>query len=276
MQQTRQPVFRGTFYPASAKELADAVTSHIDAANVRGVAGARAYIAPHAGYVYSGRTAGFTYKAMSAGSRAKAADTIVIIGPNHTGLGKKISVSMADWSTPLGIALNDTDLSAGILRVNRLAEQDERAHSDEHSIEVQLPYLKKIFPEKRFVFICMMDQSAESANALAKSIVEASDALGRKTVVLASSDMNHYEQESITKDKDMRLIGAIERLDMQSFADLVKKLPSSTCGPGPIIAAMRFGALTGAKRAKLLDYSTSASAGSDAEHVVGYSSAAVL
>ncbi len=276
MSEIRQPVFRGTFYPASAKELADTVKSHIDAANVRGVTRACAYIAPHAGYVYSGRTAGFTYKAMSVGSKAKAADTIVIIGPNHTGLGKNISVSMADWSTPLGIARNDIELSTKILMINRSTASDEHAHSDEHSIEVQLPYIKQIFPEKRFAFVCMMDQSAESANALAESIVDASEELGRKSVVLASSDMNHHEPESITKEKDMKLISALERIDAQGFGDLVKSLPSSTCGPGPIVAAMRFGMLTGTKRAKLLDYSTSALAGSDTEHVVGYSSVAIF
>ncbi len=270
----RQAVFRGTFYPAPAKELADLVRSNISAANVSGVRNACSYIVPHAGYMYSGKTAGFAYKAIAMGAKAKDADTIVIIGPNHTGIGKPVSLSLADWSTPLGVALNDTKLSERIIKVGS-AEPDERAHSDEHSIEVQLPYLKQIFPEKRFVFICMMDQSAQAAEMVSKSIYDASKELGRRSVVIATSDFNHYEPEAVTKEKDRAVINPIERLDTNGFVDLVKTLPSSVCGPGPIIASMKFGAAMGAKRAKLLDYSTSASSESN-EHVVGYSSIAIL
>ena len=153
---------------------------------------------------------------------------------------------------------------------------DESAHEGEHSIEVQLPFLQYLFPKKRFVFICMGDQSLEASEILSKAIINAVDGLSRKVIMVASSDFNHYESAETAKRKDAKLLDAIKRLDYKSFNSLVDELDDSACGFGPITVAMMFSRHMGAKAGVVLRYTNSGEETRDYSSVVAYASIAFV
>ena len=156
----RKSRFSGSFYPASRKEITGFIGAALDKAKPDLAArGAFSLVAPHAGYVYSGSTAAYTYKALAGNSHLGETDTIVLVGPNHTGIGDPIAVSLEDWETPIGISKNDRELSNAMAESSDYISIDETAHAGEHSLEVQLPFLQHLLPDKRLALICMGDQS---------------------------------------------------------------------------------------------------------------------
>ncbi len=273
----RRSVVAGEFYSSSAKELDAFISGAIDEAMIpEGMEKGCAYVSPHAGYEYSGKTAAYTYKALSMNAHIKDIDSIVLVGPNHTGIGTQVSVSAADWETPLGIVRNDLELSRAIVESSSNAEFDESAHGGEHSIEVQLPFLQRLGIDKKAAFICMGYQDLETSDDLASAIVNAADKLGRNVVVIASSDFNHYEPVKAGEKKDRALFGKIESLDYAAFNRLVEGIGSSACGYGPITVAMEYAIKRGCKRGVLLDYSNSGLATGDFSSVVDYASFAMV
>ena len=273
----RRSVVAGEFYSSSAKELDAFISGAIDEAMIpEGMEKGCAYVSPHAGYEYSGKTAAYTYKALSMNAHIKDIDSIVLVGPNHTGIGTQVSVSAADWETPLGIVRNDLELSKAIVESSSNAEFDESAHGEEHSIEVQLPFLQHLGIDKKAAFICMGYQDLETSDDLASAIVNAADKLGRNVVVIASSDFNHYEPVKAGEKKDRALFGKIESLDYAAFNRLVDDIGSSACGYGPITVAMEYAIKRGCKRGVLLDYSNSGLATEDFSSVVDYASFAMI
>ena len=273
----RRSVVAGEFYSSSAKELDAFISGAIDEAMIpEGMEKGCAYVSPHAGYEYSGKTAAYTYKALSMNAHIKDIDSIVLVGPNHTGIGTQVSVSAADWETPLGIVRNDLELSKAIVESSSNAEFDESAHGEEHSIEVQLPFLQHLGIDKKAAFICMGYQDLETSDDLASAIVNAADKLGRNVVVMASSDFNHYEPVKAGEKKDRALFGKIESLDYAAFNRLVEGIGSSACGYGPITVAMEYAIKRGCKRGVLLDYSNSGLATGDFSSVVDYASFAMI
>ena len=273
----RRSVVAGEFYSSSAKELDAFISGAIDEAMIpEGMEKGCAYVSPHAGYEYSGKTAAYTYKALSMNAHIKDIDSIVLVGPNHTGIGTQVSVSAADWETPLGIVRNDLELSKAIVESSSNAEFDESAHGEEHSIEVQLPFLQHLGIDKKAAFICMGYQDLETSDDLASAIVNAADKLGRNVVVIASSDFNHYEPVKAGEKKDRALFGKIESLDYAAFNRLVEGIGSSACGYGPITVAMEYAIKRGCKRGVLLDYSNSGLATGDFSSVVDYASFAMV
>lgn len=267
----RKYKFADIFYPKNKVLLENTVNTLIaDAVVDPAVANAYSYVSPHAGYIYSGSVAACTYKALSQNKHFSNIDTIIIIGPNHTGNGEDISVSMQDWETPLGILKNNTTLS-GLIAANGI-KVDESAHSDEHSIEVQLPFLNIIAPTKKFCFICMLDQSEESSIKLANSIISAVRKLNSNAVIVASSDFDHYESRSEAARKDSLLIKSLSRLDYESFNRSALELKDSACGIGPVMVALLFSKSMGAIKSLLLRYSDSGSVTKDYSSVVAYAS----
>ena len=218
------------------------------------VSNASSYVVPHAGYMYSGKTAAFTYKAIKRNQSIEKIESIVIIEPNHTGNGKPISVSIEDWETPFGKASNDKELSKAIVGNSGYLQIDERAHEGEHSIEVQLPFTQYLFPGKKFVFICMEDQSVMASELLSKAIIKAADELNRRILIIASSDFNHYESAEVAKRKDSKLLDAIKILDYKNFNKLIYETNDSACGFGPITVAMLFARDSGKKKGVILNY----------------------
>lgn len=274
----RSEAVAGSFYPENKKELRTFIENSIREAKIdeNSVKNAYSYVAPHAGYIYSGNTAAFTYKALSFKSNLKDLDTVVVVGPNHTGYGTAISVSLDDWKTPLQIARNDSEFSSALAEGSELIHIDESAHKFEHSVEVQLPFIQSVVPHAKFAFVCMGDQGEEASQALLKSILKAESATGRKIAVIASSDFNHYESSKTAAGKDMKLIEALARLDSKRFNKLIDELNDSACGYGPITTAMLYAGSKGAREGMLLKYSNSGDTTGDYSSVVAYASLAFV
>ena len=272
----RKPAAAGRFYPSGRSRLSRMIEGFMESALVDRAVAERSvsYVAPHAGYAYSGSVAAFAYKAMSMKKNLEDIDTVVVIGPNHTGLGFPLSISATDWETPLGIVRNDRELALGITNQSGYITVDEKAHSLEHSVEVQLPFIQKVMNEPKCCFICMGDQSAEAGRIICESIQNASAALGREVAVIASSDLNHYESAAIAKKKDIRAIGPLKKLDFDGFRRSIEDSGDSACGYGPIAVSAMFARNKGATAGHLLKYSNSGDVTGDYGSVVAYSSIA--
>ncbi|MDE1869123.1 MAG: AmmeMemoRadiSam system protein B [Candidatus Micrarchaeota archaeon] len=270
----RNSAFAGSFYPSDSKELLEFVSNAVSSADIdSGVAtGVKSYVAPHAGYVYSGKPAACTYKLLK--ENAKELDTIVLVGPNHTGMGKAIAISTQDWKTPLGVVNNDVELAKVISEQDSFFSLDEAAHREEHSLEVELPFIQHVAPGTKAVFICMANQGFESSMSLATSIVVSAKQLGRRITVIASSDLNHYEPAAVAKRKDEMLFESIRKLDVDGFYRAVKESEDSACGYGPIAVSLLFARSKGAIQGEILKYSNSGDETGDYESVVSYASIA--
>ena len=260
---TRNPVVAGQFYPASASELKRVLKGLVDEkAKRQEVIG---LISPHAGYVYSGPVAGAVI------SRIKFKDTFIIMGPNHTGSGRPFSI-MAEgrWKTPLGEVEIDSALGKQILSSSRYLEEDSLAHLGEHSIEVQLPFLQYFNTDFRLVPIMLAYAGGaiykEIGRALAKGIKES----GRQAVIIASSDMTHYESQASAQRKDTQAIEAILKLDEDELLKRVEELDISMCGYAPAVSLIVAAKELGAKGAELVKYQTSGDTTGDYSSVVGY------
>lgn len=273
----RKPAVAGAFYPADPIKLKQMVERLIAQADTgKSADQAVSYVAPHAGYIYSGSVAACTYSALKQRGDLASVDTFVIIGPNHTGYGYPISISRVNWSTPIGTATSDIELVDAVVECSGEITVDETAHMAEHSIEVQLPFLQSIVEKPRCLFICMGDQAYRSATMLESAISSAADKLKRGIVVIASSDFNHYESAEIAKGKDMPAIKALERLQPKEFHDLIEKNDDSACGYGPITVAALYAKRHGAKEGRLLKYANSGDVTKDYGSVVAYLSMTFL
>lgn len=272
----RKPSFAGTFYPGEPEELRKTVANFIERADIPGkpIRDGISFVAPHAGYIYSGQTAGFTYKALALRLfHAPPVSTFVLLGPNHTGYGGPLSLSGKDWSMPTGMARNDREFTNKLLAYSSSFSIDESAHEEEHSIEVQLPFVLSLMGEPRCVFLCMGDQSYESSLLVSKAIANAERQLKRNIVVIASSDFNHYESAAIAKQKDLPAIDTLcSRFDPKEFSETIKRLDDSACGYGPITAAALYAKSGKEAEGHLLNYSNSGKAMKDYTSVVAYAS----
>ena len=228
-------------------------------------------VVPHAGYMASGPIAAHAYHHLAEDGKP---DVIVIFGPNHTGHGSALSI-MNDgaWRTPLGDVEIDTETADKILQSSSIVDVDDRAHVYEHSIELQLPFLQYLYGSGfKFVPICFMMQDLESSREVGKAVASA---LKRKNgLVIASSDLTHYEPQERAEKKDRMAIDAALELDEERYYNTVESYGISTCGYGPVIAAITAAKELGAKKAELLSYGTSGDVLGDRSAVVGYASIA--
>lgn len=270
----RFPSAAGSFYTASASQLRAQVKGFLEAAARKVQAKERlAIVSPHAGYPYSGATAGYSFA--SAANFSSPNLTAIIIGPNHTGIGTPISVSREDWKTPLGEVKCDMELADAIISEGKIARMDETAHLREHSCEVQLPFLQLAAPEARIVCICMGWQDGKSAGDLAKAIFAAEKKTKRNIIVIASSDFTHYETAESAKAKDGGAISLLEKMDAVGFESLVDARDLSICGHGPIACALLYSKLAGAKKCELLHYTHSSEVTGDGGEGVAYGALAI-
>ncbi|MCS7116424.1 MAG: MEMO1 family protein [Nitrososphaerota archaeon] len=226
-------------------------------------------VSPHAGYMYSGPVAAHGYYAISF---LKNVRLIVIIGPNHWGLGSGVAVYPSGaWITPLGRVEVDKDAAEQLLKSSDIVDFDELAHRNEHSIEVQIPFLQYTFPKGfKILPICMALQdkltSVEVGEALA-DVIKGKDAL-----LIASSDFTHYESQESAFKKDSEAIKAICDLDVDRFYTVIRKMDISTCGHGPIAVLMTVAKKLNVAKGTLLKYATSGDITGDFSAVVGYAS----
>jgi AmmeMemoRadiSam system protein B len=199
-------------------------------------------------------------------------DVIVVFGPNHTGRGSALSImNEGFWRTPLGDVEVDTETADRILQASRIVDLDDRAHVYEHSIELQLPFLQYLYgSEFKFVPVCFMMQDLVSSREVGKAVAEA--LRGKNALVIASSDMTHYEPQERAEKKDKMAIDAALAMDEEQYYHAVEAYGISTCGYGPVIAAIKAAKELDAKKAQLLCYKTSGDVLGDRSAVVGYAS----
>lgn len=259
----REPKVAGTFYPASKRELLGFLNTYVDRKAVEKEA--KAVLMPHAGYIYSGITAALTI------SHVKVTETVLLIGPNHTGLGTNFSLMASGiWKTPLGSAAIDEETASALLKASPLINDDFEAHQYEHSLEVEIPFLQYKREGVRIVPLTVSSDDFDDIRSVAEAIGDSLAKSGRKILIVTSSDMTHYEPEASAREKDKHAIDAMLALDEGALREAVEAHKISMCGFVPaymmIVAAKRLGA----DKAELIDYRTSAEASGDTAQVVGY------
>jgi AmmeMemoRadiSam system protein B len=261
----RMPVVAGSFYPAQAGALRKLIGSF--AGSVPVAEEAIACMLPHAGYPYSGPVA------VEAAGRIRVRERVVLLGPNHTGAGAPMGLMRhATWLTPLGAVETDEPLADAILKGSRLLQEDELAHKDEHSLEVELPVLQYFNAGFKIVPIAFLSGQVKALKQAGLDIAGAVKRLKAEssTLLVASSDMTHYEPEPEARRKDKLALDAILRLDEEALARAVAQNDISMCGLAPVIVMLSAAKALGARKAELAGYRTSAQAGGDSASVVGY------
>ena len=278
----RTPAVAGRFYPGRAEELLREVREFTSTGKIpteTGRIAAIGCVAPHAGYIYSGGVAGAVY------SRLKIPERCVILCPNHTGKGRPLAIlASTTWQTPLGEVAADADMSARLLHRFPALQEDSAAHRAEHAIEVQLPFLQALRPELKIVPIAIGTSNFDVLRGLGEALADViadhheedrreedqREERPAKTLIIASSDMNHYESDAITRVKDRKAIERVLALDARGLWEVVMNEEISMCGFGPTIVMLTAAKLLGAASATLVKYSTSGDVSGDYESVVGY------
>jgi MEMO1 family protein len=272
----RRPAVAGGFYPAGRAELERALhDSYMHPLGpqrlppLEGEAhGVVACVCPHAGYVYSGPVAAHSYLQTSA---MRKPDLVVVVGPNHYGVGSGVSTyEGGEWETPLGRVRVDRRAAKEIVELAGIVDYDPEAHRMEHSIEVQLPFLQQLYGEFGFLPICLAMQDEATARDLGKGLARLLE--GREAVLVASSDLTHYEPASQAREKDMAALEKVERMDVRGFYETLERRRVTACGYGAIATVMEACGHLGFKRGTLLSYATSGDVTGDDSAVVGYPS----
>jgi hypothetical protein len=259
----RRPVVAGHFYPqtegALRKMLDGLIKTGPDKQEVTGV------ILPHAGYIYSGLVAGETV------SKIEIKKTAVILGADHTGSGSPFSImTKGKWLTPLGEVNIDAEIAGSILKSSRLLKDDDRGHINEHSIEVQLPFLQYFKADIKIVPIIMSGSGIEECRELGGDIAEGFKKVGRPAVFIASTDLTHYESRESAEEKDKLVIDSVLSLNEEKLFRVVNESGISMCGVAPACVLINVCKRLGAKRAGLVKYQTSGDITGDYSSVVGY------
>ena len=267
----RKPVVAGQFYPGTKNELEEMIDSCIQhkfgpGNQIQNDEKIYGIISPHAGYIYSGPTACHSYKAIS----SKNPELVIILGPNHFGVGKDVATMVdAQWETPLGLVEIDSEAAREIANNSKYIEIDEFSHSRDHSLEVQIPMLQSIFSEKfKILPIILRDQSLEMAKYVGNAVAQI--AKSRNTMIVASSDFTHYEENSFAHSQDKALIEPILEIDVEKFYSVLMEKRVTACGYGAIASVMIACKNLGAVKGELLSYTTSGDVMGDTSSVVGY------
>jgi len=266
----RRPAVAGRFYAADPeslrRDLIEMTRGLCPEHAPRGVA----LMVPHAGYIYSGRVAAAAYSAI------RLPDRIVVLGPNHTGLGEPVALmSEGSWRSPLGDVPIDQPLAESILAGCRSARKDEVAHRNEHSLEVQIPFLQLLRHDFRFVPICVGTLDLPTLLDLGRSVADAIVATGGDALVVVSSDMSHYLPRDAAERDDRKAIDRLLALDPEGLHRVVLADRISMCGIAPAVAGLEAARRLGARQARLIAYATSGDRSGDYQSVVGYAGIAV-
>ncbi len=276
MVKIRRPRVAGSFYEGNSESLKRQIENCFlqelgpkkrPKVNENGAREILGLVCPHAGYMFSGAVAANAYYELASDGKP---DTVVILGPNHTGYGSALALMNAGaWCTPLGKVEVDAETANRIVRQTHLVDIDELAHHFEHSIEVQLPFLQYLYgSDFKFVPICFQMQDLSSAVEVGKALVEV--LASKNAVVIASSDMTHYEPQRNAAMKDLAALKAVEAMDEKRFYSIIEAQNVTACGYGPIAAVITAAKGLGAKEAKLLCYKSSGDVTGDYSSVVGY------
>ncbi len=264
----RPPAVAGRFYPGHPDKLLKEIRGYTDSTGEK--LRAIGCVAPHAGYMYSGHVAGAVY------ARLQLPTTFIILCPNHTGLGEPLAI-MSDgaWATPLGNARIDTSLTRALMQAFPPLTDDVVAHSTEHALEVQLPFLQALAGDFSFVPVAVGTSRLETLEGLGEALAQVIATQEQRPLMISSSDMNHYEPYDITRVKDRKAIDKILALDPRGLYEVVRQENISMCGYAPTVAMLTAARLLGAQQAQVIKYATSAEVSGDYGHVVGYAGIAL-
>lgn len=269
----RHPAVAGRFYPGDPDDLRTEACGYLSQASFINQTPLRALgcIAPHAGYIYSGHVAGAVF------ARLEVPRRCIVMCPNHTGVGRPLAImSEGAWQTPLGDVPVDGELAGALKARFPALQEDSSAHRGEHAAEVELPFLLLRQPELRFVPIAVGTGQFETLEQLGAAIADVIAARTDPVLIVASSDMNHYESDAVTRVKDHRAIERILTLDPRGLFDVVTQQDISMCGFGPAVAMLTAARQLGAKSAELVKYATSGDISGDRNMVVGYAGVVVV
>jgi AmmeMemoRadiSam system protein B len=268
----RAPAVAGRFYPGDPDDLRAEALGYLSEASSTNQAPVRALgcIAPHAGYMYSGHVAGAVFARIDVPRRC------IVLCPNHTGMGRALAVmSEGAWQTPLGDVAINGELAAALKQRFPALQEDAAAHRAEHAVEVELPFLLLRQPELTFVPIALGTGQFEILEQLGKAVADVISAQADPVLIVASSDMNHYESDMVSRAKDHRAIERILTLDPCGLFDVVTQQSISMCGLGPAVVMLTAARQLGAKSAELVKYATSGDVSGDRDMVVGYAGVVV-
>ncbi len=270
----RAPVVAGQFYPGTSMELKNMIRQCIEheygPGSKPGTVNEKIFgvVCPHAGYVYSGPTACHSYKSIT----SQNPELVIIIGPNHFGVGKDVATMIdAQWQTPLGMVQVDSDSVKQIVEISNFIEIDEYSHSQDHSLEVQVPMLQEILSSD-FQILPIILRSQNMGTAIDVGNAVSKIAEKKNVIIVASSDFTHYEENSFAHQQDKALIEPILEMNLERFYQVLNERRVTACGYGAIASTMIACKNLGAKKGELLSYATSGDVSGDTASVVGYGS----
>src|SRR5580700_8509627 len=266
----RHPAVAGLFYPRDPITLREDVNAYLAQTPEPNSVGALGCIVPHAGYVYSGHVAGAVFAAL------EIPELCIVMCPNHTGMGRPLAImSEGMWQNPLGAVSIASELAASLKQTCPILEEDSSAHRNEHAAEVELPFLQMLQPQLKFVPIALGTHQFEALEQLGEAIADVIAVQNNPVLIVASSDMNHYESDAVTRVKDHKAIGPILALDARALYDAVTQQNISMCGLGPAVVMLTAAKKLGATSCELVKYATSGDVSGDHDLVVGYAGVVV-
>lgn len=265
----REPAVAGQFYSANEKTLSGSIRSYIQTTD-RTWDG-KAIVVPHAGYMYSGAVAGTVYGSVRLPKR------FIILGPNHTGVGVPLSLyPEGEWRTPLGLATIDTEINQRLKQECLNLREDRTSHVREHSLEVQIPFLQVQVPEFSFAAICVGIGNFSALQDLGRAVARVVASMGEPVLLVASSDMNHYESAAVAAEKDRYAIDQVLEVNPAGLYRVVDEKDISMCGYAPTVAVLTACRELGASRGHLLRYANSGDVNGDYNRVVGYAGMVIV
>jgi AmmeMemoRadiSam system protein B len=259
----REPVVAGQFYPSDPENLRKVLNLYCSFSGTP--AEAKAIVAPHAGYVYSGSVAGAVYGAARIPTRA------ILLGPNHTGRGAPLSLYPAgEWRTPLGVVSIDDGINRSMMQECSELCEDKSAHMREHSLEVQIPFLQIQVPDIRISAICVGTGEYASLETLGHAVARAIRSSKEPVLIISSSDMTHYEPADVAASQDKLAIDRMLAVDPEGLFRVVREKDISMCGFAPTVAVLTACLDLGASEGRLIRYASSGDVSGDFSSVVGY------
>lgn len=262
----RKSVIAGTWYPGKPEILRTEIENFLHDIPDRKIDGRIAgLIVPHAGYVYSGQVAAYAYKSI----KGELFDAIIVIGPSHRTFFHGVSLyNRGGYETPLGVVPVDVTLANDIMAQSNMISHIPAAHAEEHSIEIQLPFLQVILGEFHFVPVIMGEQNRQTCETLAESIFMAVG--NRKVLIVGSTDLSHFHPYGQAVKLDSVVLKHIEKMDGKGLIKDLEDNVCEACGGGPAVVTMMISEKLGAKRIKILKYANSGDVTGDRRSVVGY------
>ncbi len=259
----RKPYVAGQFYPSEPGRLSDEIerltNQNVSKKKAKGI------VSPHAGYVYSGQVAGMVF------SSVEISQSVIILGPNHTGQGPEVSImDEGSWEMPMGSVEIDQILARAIVQNSDIIHPDISAQIMEHSIEVQVPFLQYFQPRLKIVPIVLGRCSFSICQSVAQAIVKGLENTNKDTLIVASTDLTHYKPQTEANENDRMVIDKIINLDARGLLEMVVREGISMCGVMPVTTMILAAKELGARNAGLVKYMTSGDVSGDYSHVVGY------